>query len=63
MYVRVAFAAAIHVDPEILVVDEALSVGDIKFQEKCFRKMEEFRSNGHTIVLVTHDDRPRRAIM
>ena len=54
MYVRVAFAAAIHVDPEILVVDEALSVGDIKFQEKCFRKMEEFRSNGHTIVLVTH---------
>ena len=54
MYVRVAFAAAIHVDPDILIVDEALSVGDIKFQEKCFRKISEFQRNGVTIILVTH---------
>lgn len=54
MFVRVAFAAAVHVDPEILIVDEALSVGDIKFQEKCFRKFSEFQAAGHTIILVTH---------
>ncbi|MGK5092973.1 ABC transporter ATP-binding protein [Deltaproteobacteria bacterium TL4] len=55
MYVRLAFSAAIHVDPEILIVDEALAVGDAKFQSKCFRKFEDFRKAGKTILLVTHD--------
>ena len=55
MFVRVAFAAAIHVDPEILVVDEALAVGDAKFQHKCYSKLESFRAAGKTILLVTHD--------
>jgi len=54
MLVRLAFAAAIHVDPEILVVDEALSVGDIFFQAKCFAKFQEFKDRGVTIVFVTH---------
>ena len=54
MYVRLAFAVAIHVDPEILVVDEALAVGDIRFQLKCQRKMDELRDRGKTILLVSH---------
>ncbi len=54
MFVRLAFAAAINVDPEILVVDEALAVGDAKFQSKCFRKFEEFQDKGKTIMFVTH---------
>lgn len=55
MFVRLAFALAINVDPEILIVDEALSVGDVFFQAKCYRRMEEIRRNGTTIVMVTHD--------
>ncbi len=55
MYVRLAFAVAIQVDPDILIVDEALSVGDIKFQLKCFRKFAEFQESGKTILFVTHD--------
>lgn len=55
MSVRVAFAAAIHIDPEILIVDEALAVGDAKFQHKCYTRMEEFRARNKTIILVTHD--------
>lgn len=55
MYVRLAFSAAIHVDPDILIVDEALAVGDAKFQNKCFRKFEQFRKAGKTVILVTHD--------
>lgn len=55
MQVRLAFAAAINVDPEILIVDEALAVGDAKFQNKCFRKFLEFREAGRTILFVTHD--------
>lgn len=55
MFVRLAFALAINVEPEILIVDEALSVGDVFFQSKCYRKMEEIRKNGTTIVMVTHD--------
>jgi lipopolysaccharide transport system ATP-binding protein len=54
MMVRLAFAVAIHVDPEVLIVDEALSVGDAKFQAKCFRKFQEFRDEGKTILFVTH---------
>lgn len=54
MYVRLAFAVAINVDPDILIVDEALAVGDIRFQRKCFRKIEEFKKN-KTFILVSHD--------
>ncbi|KAF1724626.1 ABC transporter ATP-binding protein [Pseudoxanthomonas mexicana] len=54
MYVRLAFAVQACVDPEILIVDEALSVGDIGFQYKCFRRMEELRRKGVTILMVTH---------
>ena len=55
MFVRLAFALAINVDPEILIVDEALSVGDVFFQAKCYRRMEEIRQSGTTILMVTHD--------
>ncbi len=55
MFVRLAFALAINVDPDILIVDEALSVGDVFFQAKCYKRMEEIRRNGTTILMVTHD--------
>jgi ABC-type polysaccharide/polyol phosphate transport system ATPase subunit len=55
MFVRLAFAVAIHVDPEILIVDEALSVGDMRFQQKCYRKIKSFREAGVTILFVSHD--------
>jgi lipopolysaccharide transport system ATP-binding protein len=55
MSVRVAFAAAIHIDPEILIVDEALAVGDAKFQHKCYARIEDFKARNKTIILVTHD--------
>jgi ABC-type polysaccharide/polyol phosphate transport system ATPase subunit len=54
MVVRLAFAVAIHVDPEILLVDEALAVGDIYFRQRCMRKVHELRSSGVTIVFVSH---------
>lgn len=55
MFVRLAFASAAHVNPDILIVDEALAVGDAKFQHKCFQKFHDFRKEGKTIVLVAHD--------
>ena len=54
MVVRLAFAVAINVDPEILLVDEALAVGDIYFRQRCMRKVHELRSRGITILFVSH---------
>ena len=55
MYVRLAFSTAIHVDPEILIVDEALAVGDAVFANRCVRKFEELRARKITVLFVSHD--------
>ena len=55
MYVRLGFAVAVEVDPAVLLVDEVLSVGDTAFQDKCMRKMNEFRDRGKTMLVVSHD--------
>lgn len=54
MYVRLAFAVAVHTDPDILIVDEVLAVGDEAFQRKCMNKIKSFQTEGRTIILVTH---------
>ena len=54
MYVRLAFAVAINVDPRLLIIDEILAVGDVSFQQRCLEKFVEFRNEGRTIILVTH---------
>lgn len=54
MFVRLSFSVAIHVDPDILVVDEALAVGDVRFQAKCFRRLEILKNGGATILMVSH---------
>src|SRR5690606_7588332 len=55
MYVRLAFAVAAHLEPEILIVDEVLAVGDAEFQKKCLGKMEDVAKGGKTILLVSHN--------
>lgn len=55
MYVRLGFAVAINVEPDILVVDEVLAVGDAEFQEKCVQKFKDFKRDGRTVILVSHD--------
>ncbi|MPZ22994.1 MAG: ATP-binding cassette domain-containing protein [Dehalococcoidia bacterium] len=55
MYLRLGFAVAVHVDPEILLVDEVLAVGDAQFQERCYDHIDTLRSHGTTIVTVSHD--------
>ena len=55
MYMRLAFSVAVNVDPEVLVVDEILAVGDFEFSRKCFARMDEFKRNGKTVCLVSHD--------
>ena len=55
MVVRLAFSVAAHVDPELLIIDEALAVGDFVFQQKCFKRIQELQNNGCSILLVSHD--------
>ena len=54
MYVRLGFSIAVHNEPEILLVDEVLAVGDLSFQRKCFEKMQELKASGRTFILISH---------
>jgi lipopolysaccharide transport system ATP-binding protein len=62
MYVRLAFAIAVHIEPSILVVDEALAVGDNLFQKRCYQKIEELRNSGMTLLFVSHDQESVRTL-
>ena len=62
MYVRLGFAIAVEVDPDILLIDEVLAVGDASFQRKCIAKMEEFRAKGKTMLIISHDLRTIQSI-
>lgn len=55
MFMRLAFSVAVHLEPEILIIDEVLAVGDLDFQEKCMKKMKSFRDAGHSILFVSHN--------
>ena len=55
MYVRLGFSVLAHMDPDVLIVDEVLAVGDVRFQKKCMEKMEDVKEHGRTVVLVSHD--------
>src|SRR5437764_13164462 len=55
MYVRLAFAVAAHLDPDILIIDEVLAVGDLAFQQKCLRKLRSVREQGRTVIVVSHN--------
>jgi len=55
MFVRVAFAASVHVDPDVFIIDEALAVGDAKFQHKCFQRLADLKAQHKTVILVTHN--------
>ena len=56
MFVRLGFAVAVHTDPEIILIDETLAVGDSVFQEKCYARIRQFQEEGRTIIFVSHDD-------
>lgn len=62
MYTRLAFSVAVHVEPQILLIDEILAVGDVNFQKKCIAKIQEFKQRGVTIVFVSHNMEDIRAI-
>jgi lipopolysaccharide transport system ATP-binding protein len=62
MFLRLAFAAAVHLDPTILVVDEVLSVGDARFQQRCLARIDRFRASGGTLVLASHVPEQIRAL-
>jgi lipopolysaccharide transport system ATP-binding protein len=62
MYVRLAFAVAAHMEPEIIVIDEVLAVGDVEFQKKCLGKMSEVASGGRTVLFVSHNTAATREL-
>lgn len=62
MYVRLGFAVAVEVDPDIMLIDEVIAVGDVSFQRKCLKKMAEFRKAGKTMLIISHDLSAIRAI-